>query len=41
MGELRITLQLITSLVKGSTPGDMVGAGFFKSDSPSLVLSVA
>ena len=34
-------LQLFTSLVKGSTPGDMVGCGFFKTKSPSLVLSAA
>ena len=32
-------LQLFTSLVKGSTPGDMVGGGFFESESPGLVLS--
>ena len=32
--------QLLTSLVKSST-GDTVGGGFFKSESPSLVLSAA
>ena len=31
--------QLFTSLVKGSTPRDMVGSGFFKSESPSFALS--
>ena len=39
MGELRIPLRLFTSLGKGSTPGDIVGGGFFKSESPNLVLS--
>ena len=34
-------LQLFTSLLKRSTPGDTVGRGFFKSESPSLVLSAA
>ena len=33
--------QLSTSLVSSSTPGDIVVAGFFKSESPSFVLSAA
>ena len=35
IGELRMTLQLFRSLVSSSTPGDMVGGGFFKSESTS------
>ena len=35
IGELRRPSQLFTSLVKGSTPGDTVGGGFFKLESHS------
>ena len=34
-------LQLFTSLVISSTPGDMVGGGYFRSESPNYVLSAA
>ena len=33
--------QLFMSLVQGYTPGDMVGAGFSKLQSPSFALSAA
>ena len=39
--QLRIPLQLFTSLVESSTPGDMVRGGFFESKSLSLVLRPA
>ena len=41
IGELRILLPLLTSLVKSSTQGDMVGGGFLKSESPGSVLRAA
>ena len=41
VGELRMPPQLFTSLVTSSTPGDMVGGGFFKSESPSFAFSAA
>ena len=41
LGELQIPLQLFTSLVNNSTPGDVVGGGFYKSESPNFVLSDA
>ena len=41
VGELRMPLQLFTSLVRSSTPGDIVGGGFFKLQSPDFVLSAA
>ena len=33
--------QLFTSLVSGSTPGDIVAWGFFKMESPNFLLSAA
>ena len=33
--------QLFTSLASSSTPGDIVGVGFFRSESPNIVLSAA
>ena len=41
IGVVQMPLQLFTSLVGSSTLGDMVGGGFFRSDSPSFVLSAA
>ena len=41
MGELQMPLQLFASLVSSSTPGDIVGGGFFRSESPDFVLSAA
>ena len=32
-------LQMFTSLVSSSTPGDMVGGDFFKFESPSFAFS--
>ena len=40
-GELRMPLQLFTSLVSSYTPADMVAGAFFKSESPNLVLRAA
>ena len=34
-------LQLLTSLCSSSTPGDIVGGGFFKLESPYFILSAA
>ena len=34
-------LRLFTSRVKSSTPGDMVGGGFYKSESLSFALNAA
>ena len=41
IGELRMPLQLFTSLVNSSTSRGGVGGGFFKWESPNLVLSAA
>ena len=41
IGELRMPLQLFTSLVNSSTPENIVGGGVFKSQSPNLGLSAA
>ena len=41
IGKLRMPMQPFSSPVKRSTPADMVGGCFLKSDSPSFALSAA